>query len=131
MRRLALSAALLAVGQTDAAPTIDLLLQRAGAYVVEFETRFASVVAEERYTHFAPAGTHGTRNARSVLGNLVRRDLKSDFLMVKVPSENQWLPFRDVYEVDGTPVRDREDRLTKLFLQPSATAIEQATQIIE
>mgnify|MGYP003694380831 CR=1 FL=1 len=38
------------------------------------------------------------------------RELKSDFLLVKV-GPLEWLPFRDVYEVDGTPIRDREGRL--------------------
>ena len=54
--------------------------------------------------------------------------MKSDFLLVKIgPAE--WLPFRDVYEVDGQKVRDREGRLAKLFLQGSATSMEQARQI--
>ena len=33
-------------------------------------------------------------------------------------SREIWIPFRDVFEVDGKPVRNRGDRLTKLFLQP-------------
>ena len=41
--------------------------------------------------------------------------LVSDFLLVQVPGEG-WLPFRDVFERDGKQVRDREERLAKLFL---------------
>jgi hypothetical protein len=47
-----------------------------------------------------------------------RRMLVSDFLLVQVPGEPGWKPFRDVYSVDGVPVRDREERLTRLFLNP-------------
>jgi hypothetical protein len=39
------------------------------------------------------------------------------------------VPFRDTFEVDGNEVRDREQRLTKLFLSPSATALETAKAI--
>ena len=60
-----------------------------------------------------------------------RRELVSDFLLVKLPTENQWLPFRDVFEVDRRRLRDREDRLSRLFLKPAATAIEQASRIME
>jgi formylglycine-generating enzyme required for sulfatase activity len=56
------------------------------------------------------------------------RELKSDFLLVKVGPAD-WLPFRDVFEVDGQAIRDRQDRLAKIFLQPTATALEQAKQI--
>src|SRR5205814_5885069 len=48
---------------------------------------------------------------------------------VKVPGDDTWVPFRDVFEVDGRPVRDRQERLTALFLQPSAVAIDRAKQI--
>ena len=41
---------------------------------------------------------------------------KSDFLLVKPPGTERFVEFRDVFEVDGRPVRDRQDRLTKLFL---------------
>ena len=53
----------------------------------------------------------------------------SDFLLVQVPGEG-WLPFRDVFERDGKQVRDREERLAKLFLNGSRTAIDQARAIM-
>ena len=120
-------AAMAIVGAQAAPPvTLDALLARAGAYEMEFEARFSNVVAEEHYVQQAPAHSLGPgRTATSITRTLV-----SDFLLVKVPSEDTWLPFRDVFEVDGQPVRNREDRLTKLFLQPAATAVQQAEQIV-
>ena len=49
----------------------------------------------------------------------LHRELKSDFLLVPAPGADGLVEFRDVFEVDGKPVRDREDRLTRLFLQRS------------
>ena len=56
------------------------------------------------------------------------RELKADFLLVKNGSA-EWLPFRDVFEVDGSAVRDREQRLQKLFVQAKPDALAQASQI--
>jgi hypothetical protein len=42
-----------------------------------------------------------------------------------------WQPFRDVFEVDGIAIRDRDERLTKLFLQPSADAEARARRIAD
>ena len=44
---------------------------------------------------------------------------------------DQWFIFRDVFEVDARPVRDRENRLAKLFLESrdTVTAIERAYEI--
>ena len=45
-------------------------------------------------------------------------------------SEFGYVQFRDVFSVDGDVVRDRSDRLTKLFLTPSMTARRQAAEIM-
>jgi hypothetical protein len=39
--------------------------------------------------------------------------------------------FRDTFEVDGEPVRDRSDRLLDLFVHPSATGDEQIGRILD
>jgi formylglycine-generating enzyme required for sulfatase activity len=122
--------------------TLETLLERAGAYFLAFEQRFSNVVTEERYAQDAIARPASTDVAivtpRGGLGGPAvppplnqHRELVSDFLLVKLPSENRWLPFRDVFEVDHRRVRDREERLSRLFLKPAATAIEQAGRIME
>jgi hypothetical protein len=106
----------------EAQPTaIDTILARAGSYVTDFIDRFANVVAEERYLQ----ESFSTRTTRA--GS--RRDLRSDLLLVRVPDSTLMIPFRDVFEVDGSPVRDREQRLAKLFIQNTAAAMDQAKQI--
>jgi hypothetical protein len=51
----------------------------------------------------------------------------SEFALLRV--EDDWLGFRDVYEVDGKPVRDRQDRLLRLFTDDPQTAISLARRI--
>lgn len=60
-----------------------------------------------------------------------RRELVSDFLLVKLPGTDERLPFRDVFEVDKRRVRDRDDRLSTLFLHPTGSTLEQALRIME
>ena len=92
---------------TSQANRADELVARASQYVAEFVSRFSSVVAEEDYTQ------------RLILERRNRR-LRSDFLIVQIPGGTDWLSFRDVFEVDDKPVRDRDERLVKLFLEPSS-----------
>jgi hypothetical protein len=86
------------------------ILEKAGAYVGSFERQLTGIVAEETYVQ--------QQNVN------MPRTLKSDLLLVPVPGEARYVEFRDVFEVDGRAVRDREDRLTRLFLDPSASASE-------
>jgi hypothetical protein len=106
------------------------LLARAGAYVDAFQRSFGSIVAEERYeqTMRRAPGSNSTSVQRGG-GGLDRTVLVSDFLLVQVPGEG-WLPFRDVFERDGKQLRDREERLAKIFLAGSRTAIDQARAIM-
>jgi formylglycine-generating enzyme required for sulfatase activity len=114
---------------------LDTLLNRATRYVGEFVYRFSNVVAEERYVQEAITNrmarpgplTGATATALTTSGS--RRELKSDFLLVLLPGSDEFLPFRDVFEVDGSLVRDREQRLTKLFLESAPTALDQAVRI--
>jgi hypothetical protein len=63
------------------------------------------------------------------LPDLVEAELKSDLLMVKPVDGDRYVAFRDVFAVNGRPVRDREDRLFKLFLSPTASTGSQAQAI--
>ena len=141
--RYAVLAALLAVvplrAQTD---DLDQLLARATWYSIDFINHLSSVVAEERYiqdsnvalaTVAIPAlGGRGAAGMNVPRGSSKHRELRADFLIVKSGNE-MWTPFRDVFEVDHIPIRDREQRLAKLFLnaKPDAGAEEQAKAIAE
>lgn len=113
----ALAVAVPAPAQT---PTATDLVRLAGRYVGTFIDTFSNVVAEETYEQESSYTRGGQR-----------RELKSDFLLILPPDSTVWVPFRDVFEVDGRPVRDRQERLTKTLLQPTKSALERAYQIAQ
>jgi hypothetical protein len=109
------------------------LVARAGAYVENFVQKFSRVVAEERYTQeyyeLRMEGSRGTFLGTPQLRE--RRRLQSDLLLVQTQGAAQWFVLRDVFTADDTPVRDRDERLMKLFLESpdDATALERARAI--
>ena len=49
---------------------------------------------------------------------------------MKPAGVDRWLQFRDVFEVDGKPVRDRNERLVQVFIKPSSSAAAQVERIL-
>lgn len=105
------------------------ILEAAGTYVQRFVDRFSNVVSEEHYTQDVLAGGSLLGARRGAAPATTHRVLRSDFLLVKTQEALGWVSYRDVFEVDGTPVRDRDERLTRLFSAPTPDAIEQAVRI--
>ncbi|HEV3139337.1 MAG TPA: hypothetical protein VGY57_02410 [Vicinamibacterales bacterium] len=105
-------------------PVLDAVLKRAGQYVLDFERQLSGVVAEETYVQTSLNAS----GAPIMPGG--RRQMKSDLLMVKPIGSSRYLAFRDVFEVDRREVRDRQDRLMKLFLEPSASTAAQVQAIM-
>ena len=113
----------LSAQQEDAA--LEALLTKATWSSLDFVDKLSSVVAEEHYTQDSNVllatvaipglGGRGGGAMSSPRGSAKHRELKADFLIVKSLG-TVWLPFRDVFEVDHIPIRDREQRLAKLFL---------------
>jgi hypothetical protein len=106
------------------AVTADALVAHAGEYLARFIEQFSDVVAEERYVQDI-VGNVSTASVRAG----THRELRSDLLLVRTGGLFPWRPFRDVFEVGGAPVRDRDERLAKLFLRPTLQALQQAEQI--
>src|SRR5215510_15598161 len=110
--------ALLVVGAphfeaADEAPTLKTVLGRAGSYVVRFERELATLVAEEHYV-------------QEVTGSAAeRRELRSDLLFISQLRAHRYVQFRDVFEVDGRPLRGRDQRLVQLASNPAGASMEQ------
>jgi hypothetical protein len=109
-------------------PTLATVLEKAGAYVLEAQDRLAGIVAEERYVQNAGIAEGTVR--RGELSAPRHRELVSDLLFVRPLGADRWVQFRDVFEVDGKRVRDRSERLERLFLAPSASTRDQVRQIV-
>lgn len=108
-----------ALGQAQTTtPELTRILDRAAQYVLAYGQQLTNVVAEEecRQTY--------------VPTELVRIT-RAGVLFVTLPGPVPWAAFRDVWEVDGNKIRDRQDRLLRLFRDSPATARERARAILE
>ena len=107
------------------AATMPAVLARLAKYVADYQTRLGGIVVEENYRQRITAETvpgRGMAVPQAV-------ELKSDLLMVRPEGEQRWIQFRDVFQVDGRMIRDRDERLYKLFVKPTGTTEEQAQAI--
>jgi hypothetical protein len=101
-------------------PKTRAAVEAASKYVENYRQEFSAIVCEE----------HQVQTLIKPNGKVSKtRTLVSDMMFVKV-GEN-WMPlvFRDVISVDGKPVRNRSDRLKKLFIDNPKAAVEQARAI--
>jgi len=109
-------------------PPLATVLERAGTYVAGYQQRLRGIVAEEHYRQNMTNTIRGGVGGRG-RSNREYRELRSDLLLVKLPDEDRWVQFRDVFEVDRKPVRDRDQRLYKLFVDAKPDAKKQAETI--
>lgn len=117
------------VPATGGQAALAAVLERTEHYVAEYQTKLAGIVAEEKYTQ----DVRNFSSSRQPLtaAPALHREMRSDLLLVKPSGEGPWLQFRDVFEVDGKPLRDRDERLLKLFVDTKADARAQAESIAQ
>jgi hypothetical protein len=100
--------ALTAVGtgtaQTALPVDADGWLHLAERHAGRYQEHLASFVAEESYSQHVLIG-RAQRHRRT----------RADLLVLQTTGRLRWAALRDVFEVDGRPVRDREERITSLF----------------
>jgi hypothetical protein len=96
---------------------VDLatVLAAAARYLDHYEREVTAVIAREDYQ-------------QHILSERKSRTLKSDLLILS-DADAGWVEFRDVFEVDGLAVRDRDERIARLFMKPNPNALEQARRI--
>ena len=103
------------------------VLERAGALRRRAAPSVTGIVAEERYVQDAVtpapvrrAAAHA-RTSRAELGSAAGQ---------RVGERRPGSSSATCYDVDGSPVRDRSDRLTNLFLNPPPSAQQQVEAIL-
>jgi hypothetical protein len=115
------------------------VLASAMRYVVAYEQKFSLLVSEELYVQELqrPANPGSNLSRTNPGGGMVspgavkRQVLRSDYLLVQLGDGDGWMPFRDTFELNGSKVRDREDRLVKLFLSNDAMRFDDAARIMQ
>ena len=109
-------------------------------YVMAYEQKFALLAADETYAqelqrppnpgdNLSRTNPGGGMRAGGAMSRLV---IKSDFLLVQLGGDGEgWMPFRDAYEVKGAKVRNRNERLLKLFEGGDQERFEKAAKLNE
>lgn len=117
-----------------AAQAPDEALTRARDYVGAYERAFVNLLAEERSTQelrepgalsSIPGQTRGgggmsgggmpMMDQPASSDRTTRRRLRSNYLVIRADTGLGWVPFRDVIEVDGRQVGERQHRLVELL----------------
>jgi VWFA-related protein len=116
-------------------PSLVPVLERAARYVEAYEESFRNVVAEEAYSQSMVVGPRlaPPMGPVGLLRGFQRtRKTRADLVFVRLAGDDvPWSLFRDVFEVDGKRVRERDRRLEQLFRNPSPSARDQAHRIVE
>ncbi len=108
-----------AVGRPGAQrQSLDDVLKLSATYVAEFRKQLSGIIAEETYRQEMAATA---RISNSILVSPART-LRSDLVLIKPRDSDRYVEFRDVFEVDGRPVRSRGARLEALLHDPTAAA---------
>lgn len=116
------------------------VLSSAMRYVMNYEQQFTLLAAEEVYAQELQRPPNpGDNLSRTNPGGGMRaggamnvQTFRSDFLLVQLGMDGEgWMPFRDTYEVKGKKLRDRDDRLLKMFLGNDRDSFEKAARLNE
>jgi hypothetical protein len=114
------------------------VLSSAMRYAMNYEQRFALLAAEELYQQeLLRPPNPGSNLSRSNPGGgmqgggpISTQTIKSDFLLVQLGGDGEgWMPFRDAFEVKGRKLRERDDRLLKLFTSSHKDRFDKAAQL--
>jgi hypothetical protein len=95
-------------------PTLQEVLERAASYVQRFHEQLSQIVSEETYTQTV---VNTSRFSNTLLAQPTQR-LRSDLILVKPSPGERFVELRDVFEVNGSAIRDREARLESLLRDP-------------
>jgi hypothetical protein len=111
------------------------VLSSAMRYAMNYEQRFALLAADEHYVQeLLRPPNPGDNLSRSNPGGGMRgggqmnlQNIKSDYLLVQLGGDGEgFMPFRDTYEVKGRKLRERNDRLLKLFTSNDKSRFDKA-----
>jgi hypothetical protein len=109
------------------------ILERAAQYVLDYEQRFHDVVADEAYEQLGPPDARKSVNGIPLRCGqaFCHRTTRADIVFVRLGGDIPWGTFRDVYEVDGQKVRDRDARIERLFRDTPEGALERARTLLD
>jgi VWFA-related protein len=131
--------AVMAIAPTEHTPELDVTLDAAAAYLERYERRISAIGAEEDYQQAVtplPGVAVNTlqtlQSRRDALSNTTTapttRKTRANVMTIGMGALG-WVAFRDVFEVDGKAVRDREERLSRILQNVTPDSLDQARKI--
>jgi hypothetical protein len=90
--------------QAQPTPEIETLVERLGAYLVEYEPQLSTVIAQERYRQSETRPLEGRDSLESGIGRINTRTLESEVGFLRLPGNLEWYGVRRVLRVNGKPV---------------------------
>lgn len=120
-----LAVSALASTRAQDVPLLDLLVERLGVYLTEYENTLGALVADEQYHQQERIG-------RGPAGlPTVQRRLDSEVGFLRLPGNDVWFGIRDVRKVNNKPVVRDGPPLPELFRALDRTFLERAIAIVE
>lgn len=116
--------ALVELSAAPQTPPVEVILDRAAAYLESYGEAVSGVVGEENYLQRLASGfvQRGARDDRE-------RRLVSDIAFMSDPVEG-WIEFRDVQFVNGQAI-NQQQRVIELLSDPHPNAVLQARRLVE
>jgi len=121
-------------------PELDAALAAAAHYLQDYEHRISAIGAEEEYEQSVTStgvvvGDTLSRGAfrggaPSTVSTTSTRKTRANVMAISL-GQRGWVSFRDVFELDGRPVRDRVERLSRILQNINPDSLGQARQIAD
>lgn len=104
-------------------PSLDVVLDRLSAYLVDYETKVSELAAEEQYDQWIK------RRPGYGGATVGRRKLRSTYFLVRLPGGVSWYGLRDVVSVDGRVAPKKGRPMSELLSERTLDAFDEAVAV--
>jgi hypothetical protein len=112
------------VAQAQHPPSLDVLLDRLSAYLLDYETKVVELAASEQYEQWIK------RRPGWGQETVAKRKFRSTVFLVALPDGHLWYGFRDVSHVDGKALPPRARPMAQLLGEGTVAAYNEALAIM-
>jgi hypothetical protein len=125
--RTVLALALSATFVTAQAPNADAIRDRLDKYLLDYEPKLSTLIADERMTQRDGLGRGGNPNTT---GPRKDREIISEVAFIGLPGDVGWLGFRRVTKVNGKPLSDAGPSLAVVLSDGAKDDYDQARLLL-
>jgi len=117
-------------------PELDAALEAAARYLEDYERRISAIGAEETYEQGVASSVIvtsrpvGRGTPLNVPSTALTRKTRANIMTISLGAKG-WVSFRDVFDLDGHPVRNHVERLSRILQNVNQDSLGQARQIAD